>query len=398
MYKRQEFARPGGKPLLLDLHIPDGSGPFPIAILIHGGGFDQGSRSTNVRPLFEPLANAGFAWFSIDYRLAPEAHFPDAMADVNSAIRWVKAHGAEFHLDLGRISIVGESAGGYLVNYAGTHETPETSVAAVVDFYGPVDYGKLALQRRDHPEPVSYTHLDVYKRQEEPFLDLPGGKNFTSNIDELKQALQRLDSRGGTAMRDAIASSIVHIKEHASRDKKVLVVVTDGNDNSSLINLENLEMCIRDSINPGPRYAPAEVRLALSKDALKTNSPTARRMACAMRWTCSSLSITQGPAIKTSGRLFPNKLKSIATRVLRLRPQAGFLALEALLVRGADEGLEERVRFHGFALELGVELAAQEPGVAGDFADLHVGVVGRFAGNAEAGGFQALLILSLIHI
>ena len=81
--KAVEFARPGGKPLLLDLHIPDGPGPFPAAILVHGGGFDQGSRSTNVAPLCEPLANAGFAWFSIDYRLAPEAHFPEAIADVS---------------------------------------------------------------------------------------------------------------------------------------------------------------------------------------------------------------------------------------------------------------------------------------------------------------------------
>jgi alpha-L-fucosidase 2 len=147
-----EFARPAGKPLLLDLHIPDGPGPFPAAILIHGGGFDEGTRGSNVRPLFEPLSNAGFAWFTIDYRLAPEAHFPEAMADVNSAIRWVKAHGVEYHLDLARMALIGESAGGYLVNYAGTHETPETKVAAVVDFYGPVDYGKLALQRRDHPQ------------------------------------------------------------------------------------------------------------------------------------------------------------------------------------------------------------------------------------------------------
>src|SRR3974390_1654710 len=76
-----EFPAPGGKALLLDLHIPDGPGPFPAAILIHGGGFDQGSRSTNVRPLFEPLASAGFAWFSIDYRLAPEAKFPQAAED-----------------------------------------------------------------------------------------------------------------------------------------------------------------------------------------------------------------------------------------------------------------------------------------------------------------------------
>ncbi|HEY0420350.1 MAG TPA: hypothetical protein VGC80_12605, partial [Acetobacteraceae bacterium] len=51
--KDVEFARPGGKPLLVDLHVPDGPGPFPAAILIHGGGFDEGSRSTNVRPLFE---------------------------------------------------------------------------------------------------------------------------------------------------------------------------------------------------------------------------------------------------------------------------------------------------------------------------------------------------------
>jgi alpha-L-fucosidase 2 len=150
--KGVEFAHPGANPLLLDMHIPDGAGPFPAAILVHGGGFDEGSRSTNVKPLFEPLTDAGFAWFSIDYRLAPEAHFPEAIADLNSAIRWVKAHAAEYHLDVRKIAIIGESAGGYLVTYAGTHESPETGVAAVVDFYGPVEYGTLALARRDHPE------------------------------------------------------------------------------------------------------------------------------------------------------------------------------------------------------------------------------------------------------
>jgi acetyl esterase len=150
--KGVEFARPSGKPLLLDLHIPQGSGPFPCAVLIHGGGFDEGSRAAGVAPLFEPLSNAGFAWFTIDYRLAPEAHFAEAIADVNAAIRWVKGHATAFHLNVNKIAIIGESAGGYLVNYAGTHEAPDTKVAAVVDFYGPVDYGKLAQQRRDHPE------------------------------------------------------------------------------------------------------------------------------------------------------------------------------------------------------------------------------------------------------
>jgi acetyl esterase len=155
-----EYARPGGKAVLLDLHVPDGEGPFPAAILVHGGGFDEGSKSTNVRPLFDVLANAGFAWFSIDYRMAPEFRFPQAIEDLDSAIRWVKANAATYHVDVSRIAIIGESAGGFLVNYAGTHETAETKVRAVVDFYGPVDYGKLAELRRDHPERFNMTSIN----------------------------------------------------------------------------------------------------------------------------------------------------------------------------------------------------------------------------------------------
>src|ERR1039457_4763812 len=158
--KDVEYAHPGGKPMLLDLHVPDGPGPFAAAILVHGGGFDGGSRGTNVRPLFEPLADAGFAWFSIDYRLAPEFRFPQAIEDLDAAIRWVKANAAAYHIDVSKIAIIGESAGGYLVNYAGTHETPDLKIAAVVDFYAPVDYGKLAEARRDHPELFNMTSIN----------------------------------------------------------------------------------------------------------------------------------------------------------------------------------------------------------------------------------------------
>lgn len=150
--KDVEYANRNGKALLLDLHVPDGAGPFPAAILVHGGGFDEGSKSTNVRPLFQPLGDAGFAWFSMDYRLAPEAQLPQAVADVNSAIEWLKAHAATYHIDVNKIALIGESAGGLLVNYVGTHDTPAAHVAAVVDFYGPSDYGTLSLLRRDHPE------------------------------------------------------------------------------------------------------------------------------------------------------------------------------------------------------------------------------------------------------
>jgi VWFA-related protein len=56
----------------------------------------------------------------------------------------------------------------------------------------------------------------------------------------MEQALSKIDSRGGTAMRDAIRMSIDHMKGKAKKDKKVILVVTDGNDNASMIGLESL--------------------------------------------------------------------------------------------------------------------------------------------------------------
>jgi acetyl esterase len=102
--------------------------------------------------LFEPLAKAGFAWFSIDYRMAPRFRFPQAIEDVYTAVRWLKANAADYRIDSSKIVLIGESAGGFLVNYAGTHAQHDASVAAVVDFYSPVEYPKLAAERRDHPE------------------------------------------------------------------------------------------------------------------------------------------------------------------------------------------------------------------------------------------------------
>lgn len=67
------------------------------------------------------------------------------------------------------------------------------------------------------------------------FLDLP--TDFTNNIDELKEALERIDSRGSTALYDALIGSLDHLRK-GSRDKKVLLVVTDGEDNTSRSNLE----------------------------------------------------------------------------------------------------------------------------------------------------------------
>jgi Ca-activated chloride channel homolog len=65
-------------------------------------------------------------------------------------------------------------------------------------------------------------------------------QDFTSDISLMEKGLTKIDSRGGTAMRDAVRVSVEHLKEKARRDKKVIIVVTDGNDNASLTTLEAL--------------------------------------------------------------------------------------------------------------------------------------------------------------
>jgi alpha-L-fucosidase 2 len=134
-----EYARPGGVSLTLDASVPEGAGPFPAVIVVHGGGFAQGDKQTYVKPLFAPLTAARFAWFTINYRLAPQYPFPAATDDVSSAIEWVRAHAAEYKADPKRIALIGESAGAYLVDYAAINGPKDAHVSAVVSFYGPHD-------------------------------------------------------------------------------------------------------------------------------------------------------------------------------------------------------------------------------------------------------------------
>ena len=137
-----EYARPSGEPLLLDVHVPEGTGPFPIAILVHGGGWSRGDKNgldeptkgADVTPWFAPLSAANFTWFSINYRHAPKHRWPACLEDVQSAIRWVKAHAAEYHGDPSRIALFGHSAGGQLVCLAATLADESTEVQAVVGF------------------------------------------------------------------------------------------------------------------------------------------------------------------------------------------------------------------------------------------------------------------------
>ena len=102
-----EFATvEGGEKLTLDAWIPDGPGPFPAVIVVHGGGFINGDKQTYVKPLFDPLKSSGFAWFTINYRLAPKVHFPVPQQDLGRAIKWVKANASEYKVDARKIALM----------------------------------------------------------------------------------------------------------------------------------------------------------------------------------------------------------------------------------------------------------------------------------------------------
>ncbi len=134
-----EFARVGEVSLTLDAFVPEGPGPFPTCILVHGGGFTKGDKTSFIKPLFEPLGKAGFAWFTINYRLAPAHRWPACLDDVETAIHWVRSHAKEYKVDTTRIALIGESAGGHLVSMAGVRSQGGTGLAAVVPFYAPHD-------------------------------------------------------------------------------------------------------------------------------------------------------------------------------------------------------------------------------------------------------------------
>jgi alpha-L-fucosidase 2 len=134
-----EYGQAGGESLKLDANAPDGDGPFPVAILIHGGGWATGDKAALFHIPTEALSKANFTWFSINYRLAPKNLWPACFDDVRTAIRWVKAHAAEYKGDPNRIALIGYSAGGHLALLAATTATDDTRVQAVVGMSPPSD-------------------------------------------------------------------------------------------------------------------------------------------------------------------------------------------------------------------------------------------------------------------
>ena len=111
---------------------------------------------------------------------------------------------------------------GIIIDNSGSMRDKRAKVAAA----------SLALVKASNPQDEEF----IVDFNDDAYLDQP----LTSEIKKLEAALDRLDSKGGTAMRDAISMSIDYVKDKGKKDKKVLLVITDGNDNTSNESLEQL--------------------------------------------------------------------------------------------------------------------------------------------------------------
>jgi len=96
------------------IYAPQGSGPFPVLVYFHGGGWVICNLDTHDSVCRSLAKGASCAVVSIDYRLAPEHKFPAAVEDAYAATQWMADNASPYNIDQGRIAVGGDSAGGNL--------------------------------------------------------------------------------------------------------------------------------------------------------------------------------------------------------------------------------------------------------------------------------------------
>ena len=148
--ERVVIGKAGTRDLTANLFLPPKDATQrPALVIIHGGGWRKGSPR-GVTGFGEFLSQAGFVCLCPAYRLSGEAHWPAQIEDVKCAIRYLRASSRELTVDLDRIGVIGDSAGGHLALMAaaqsdfegtGGHSTQSSTVKAVGAMYGPVRVG-----------------------------------------------------------------------------------------------------------------------------------------------------------------------------------------------------------------------------------------------------------------
>ncbi len=221
--------------LKLDLARPQGDGPFPAIVFIHGGGWSGGNRQ-GYRGQIQDAAKRGYVAVTISYRLmqfdqakkettTATPIFPAQIHDAKAAIRWLRANAKKYHINPDRIGVTGGSAGGHLSllvgltdpasNLEGDSGNPEQSsrVQAVVNVFGPTEmvgcYEKSsvawifrlfmggtpseAAERYKAASPVTYVSKD-----DPPVLTLHGDQDALVPVEQAKLLDEKMKAAGAS--------------------------------------------------------------------------------------------------------------------------------------------------------------------------------------------------------
>lgn len=195
------YLRHGDRALQARLFTPDGPGPFPAVIDLHGGAWCAGDL-VDGQARNEALAASGFVVAAINFRHGADG-YPTSLADINYAIRWMKAHAAELRVRPDRIGLSGNSSGGHLgmlaamrpndARYAALplagFDARVNAVAMLWPVINPLSRYRYALRSRDSANPPAWVgdipqRHDLYWRTEaamaegNPMLALERGETL----------------------------------------------------------------------------------------------------------------------------------------------------------------------------------------------------------------------------
>jgi acetyl esterase/lipase len=143
------YAAVGQRPLMLDISYPSqNDGPYPAVIFLPGAGPASKGRKGLV-PWATKLAQNGYVGIAVSYRCKPEDTFPAPVRDIQSAVRWLRDHAAQYKIDKDRLGLIGFSCGGCLAclvgmspaddNAEGQDASRDQHIQAVVSYSAPTD-------------------------------------------------------------------------------------------------------------------------------------------------------------------------------------------------------------------------------------------------------------------
>jgi acetyl esterase/lipase len=176
----------GFRPLTLDLYQAPAKPkdtPQPAILFVHGGDWVTGDARhlagfDDFPATLAALAAKGYVIASVNYRLSSEAHFPAAVQDVKSAVRWLRGHAGDYNIDTTRVMAWGAEAGGQIAAMVGTScgvnalepaadakskaTLASDCVQGVIDWYAPADLASWDTGGAHPSEPGASTHLGAY--------------------------------------------------------------------------------------------------------------------------------------------------------------------------------------------------------------------------------------------